>query len=41
MLSSSVLSTRDLCFTELVVVAVGIVVGVSGSFVAIRRFLDV
>lgn len=40
-LSSSVLSARDLLFTELVVVALGIFVGVSGSFVAIRRFLSV
>lgn len=40
-LSSSVLSARDLLFTELVVVALGILVGVSGSFVAIRRFLSV
>ncbi len=40
-LSSTVLSTRDLLFTEIVVVLIGIAVGVAGSFVAVRRFLDV
>jgi cell division transport system permease protein len=40
-LSSTVLSARDLLFTEIVVVLIGIAVGVAGSFVAVRRFLDV
>ncbi len=40
-LSSTVLSTRDLLLTEIVVVLLGIAVGVAGSFVAVRRFLDV
>ncbi|MGA8297798.1 MAG: permease-like cell division protein FtsX [Acidimicrobiales bacterium] len=40
-LSSTVLSSRDLLFTEIVVVLIGIAVGVAGSFVAIRRFLEV
>jgi cell division transport system permease protein len=40
-LSSTVLSARDLFFTEIVVVLIGIAVGVAGSFVAVRRFLDV
>ncbi len=41
LLSSTVLTTRDLLFTEIVVVLIGIAVGVVGSFVAVRRFLDV
>ena len=40
-LASSVLPTHDLLMTELLVVAVGLVVGVAGSSVAVRRFLDV
>lgn len=40
-LSSTVLSARDVFLTEIVVVLIGIAVGVAGSFVAIRRFLDV
>ncbi|HLI16293.1 MAG TPA: permease-like cell division protein FtsX [Acidimicrobiales bacterium] len=40
-LGSSVLPASDLAVTELVVVAIGLVVGVAGSSVAIRRFLDV
>lgn len=40
-LSSATLPTRDLLFTELLVVAIGLVVGVAGSSVAVRRFLDV
>ena len=40
-LSSTVLSTCDLLFTEIVVVLIGIAVGVAGSFVAVRRFLEV
>jgi cell division transport system permease protein len=40
-LSSSVLPAHDLLMTELVVVFVGIIIGVAGSSVAIRRFLDV
>lgn len=40
-LASSVLPAHDLLMTELLVVAVGLVVGVAGSSVAVRRFLDV
>ncbi|MCU1489001.1 MAG: hypothetical protein JWM85_406 [Acidimicrobiaceae bacterium] len=40
-LSSAVLPAHDLLMTELVVVAVGVVIGVAGSSVAVRRFLDV
>ncbi|HUZ20574.1 MAG TPA: permease-like cell division protein FtsX [Acidimicrobiales bacterium] len=41
LLGSTVLPTHDLLMTELLVVAVGVVVGVAGSSVAVRRFLDV
>ncbi len=37
----AVLSARDLFFTDLVVVLFGALIGILGSFVAIRRFLDV
>lgn len=40
-LSSSVLPAHDLLMTELLVVLIGVVIGVAGSSVAIRRFLDV
>ena len=40
-LSSSVLPAHDIVMTELLVVAIGVVVGVAGSLVAVRRFLDV
>jgi cell division transport system permease protein len=40
-LASSVLPAHDLLMTELLVVAIGVVVGVAGSSVAVRRFLDV
>jgi cell division transport system permease protein len=40
-LASSVLPAHDLLMTELLVVAIGLVVGVAGSSVAVRRFLDV
>jgi cell division transport system permease protein len=38
---SAIVPSRDVLITELFVVAVGIVVGVGGSAVAVRRFLDV
>ncbi|HXZ82625.1 MAG TPA: permease-like cell division protein FtsX [Acidimicrobiales bacterium] len=41
LLSSAVLSSRDLLFTDLVVLFFGVAIGIVGSFVAIRRFLDV
>jgi cell division transport system permease protein len=41
LLSAAVLSARDLVFTDLVVVLFGAAIGIIGSFVAIRRFLDV
>ena len=41
LLSSAALSPRDLFFTDLVVVLFGAAIGIVGSFVAIRRFLDV
>ncbi|MDA8288525.1 MAG: permease-like cell division protein FtsX [Actinomycetota bacterium] len=40
-LSSTVLPAHDVLMTELIVVLVGAVVGVAGSTVAVRRFLDV
>lgn len=40
-LSSTVLPAHDVFLTELCVVALGIVVGVAGSVLAVRRFLDV
>ncbi len=40
-LASSVLPAHDVLMTELLVVAVGVIVGVAGSSVAVRRFLDV
>ena len=40
-LSSSQLPVSQLVVTELVVLVIGIVVGVAGSTVAVRRFLDV
>ena len=40
-LSSSVLPAHDVLMTELIVVAVGVIVGVVGSSVAVRRFLEV
>jgi len=36
-----VLNARELVFTDLIVVLLGAVIGIFGSFVAIRRFLDV
>jgi len=40
-LGSAVLPVHDLVMTEIVVVLIGLVVGVAGSSVAVRRFLDV
>ena len=40
-LGSAVLPAHELVMTELLVVAIGLVVGVAGSSVAVRRFLDV
>ena len=40
-LGSAVLPVHDLVVTELVVMLIGVVVGVAGSSVAVRRFLDV
>lgn len=40
-LSSSVLPAHDVLMTELAVVAIGVIVGVAGSSVAVRRFLEV
>ena len=40
-LASSTLPASQLIATEVVVIAVGLVVGVTGSTVAVRRFLDV
>ncbi len=40
-LGSAVLPPHDLVVTELVVVLIGVIVGVAGSSVAVRRFLDV
>jgi cell division transport system permease protein len=40
-LGSAVLPVHDLVVTELLVVLVGLVVGVVGSSLAVRRFLDV
>ncbi len=40
-LGSAVLPTHDIVMTELLVVLIGLVVGVAGSSVAVRRFLDV
>jgi cell division transport system permease protein len=40
-LGSAVLPAHDLVMTELLVVLIGVVVGVAGSSVAVRRFLDV
>jgi cell division transport system permease protein len=39
--AQAVLSARELIFTDLVVVIFGAAIGILGSFVAIRRFLDV
>jgi cell division transport system permease protein len=40
-LSTSSLPTSQLISTEVVVVLIGVIVGVAGSTVAVRRFLDV
>ena len=39
--AQAVLNARELVFTDLIVVLLGAVIGIFGSFVAIRRFLDV
>jgi cell division transport system permease protein len=41
MFAHAQLSSRDLAFTDLIVVLFGAFIGIMGSFVAIRRFLDV
>jgi cell division transport system permease protein len=41
MFAHAQLSSRDLAFTDLIVVLFGVFIGIAGSFVAIRRFLDV